>query len=105
MNVRMVKGYVLIIFAGVILIAVAVLLFLQWGNAAEFSLYGMNMTPNTGLLMIISAVGGALIYLLFKMLGSGVRCLREAKRQQTQHETEHRLSELEKAQQGPPSAS
>ncbi|MGA2265841.1 MAG: hypothetical protein ABSH10_05360 [Phycisphaerae bacterium] len=66
------KFYVRVIFSGLVLLAGVVLLILQWGNKAKFSLYGSNKEPNTLMLMLCSAVGGVVAWWLIKMLWRGI---------------------------------
>ena len=53
------KGYVLTVFSGSVLLGGFLLLVLQWGNEGNFSLYGKNLpNTNTGVVMLGSMVGG-----------------------------------------------
>jgi len=87
MSFKTVKGYLMVVFSGAILLAVALLVILQWGNASDFSLYGKNYSPilvdgkkqggvNTGFLMLMSAAGGVICLLLARMLIRGALLLR-----------------------------
>lgn len=75
----MFKGYVMTISGSVVLAAVIVLIALQWGNQANFSLYGRNMTVSTWLLMLGSAVGGVVAAWFHRLLLRGVAHLRKGK--------------------------
>ncbi len=108
MNIRMIKGYVLVVFSGLALLAVALLVILQWGQSAGFSLFGrpyeiivinskVQGGVNTALLMIGSGIGGVLTILLCKVFFSGAMTLRKGRVQQTQKEAVQKLSEFEKA--------
>ncbi len=70
------KGYIYVIFSGLFLIAGGLLIALQWGNPAEFSLYGKNMKANMALLMLISAGIGLLTPWLIRMFFHGAKALR-----------------------------
>lgn len=97
MNTTLVKGYVLTIVSGLLIAAAAVLVVLQWGNAANFSLYGKNIAnANTALLMLASAAGGITMVWLAKMLLAGIRALRKGRSAQRQQQLDRRLAELEK---------
>ena len=92
MQFNSLKGYFLAIPSGLVLLAAALLVVLQWGNAAEFSLYGKNFSVhltdggkviggvNTTLLMIFSAAGGVVMVLVGKMMVRGLMALRRAGR-------------------------
>jgi hypothetical protein len=71
MKLAALKLYVQVIFSGLVLLAGLVLLVLQWGNQAAFSLYGSNRQVNTLLLMLCSAVGGVVAWRLMKVLWRG----------------------------------
>jgi len=91
MIMQSIKGYVLVVLSGLVILAAALLIILQWGNPAEFSLYGRNYSihlqdakatggVNTGLLMLCSAAGGVLLVRMGKMMVHGVIALRRARR-------------------------
>ncbi len=76
------KGYVMTILASVVLAAAVLLIALQWGNQADFSLYGRNMKLSTWLLMAGSAAGGIIISMFNRVLLAGVSHLRKGKQEQ-----------------------
>jgi hypothetical protein len=91
MSVKRVKGTVLVVVSGAVILAAGLLIVLQWGNPAEFSLYGKNYSirvqedgktategVNTGLLMLCSAAGGVLLLWMTKVLLRGIGALRKA---------------------------
>lgn len=80
MKLAAVRFYVMIAVSGVILLAGLVLLVLQWGNDAKFSLYGKNTYPPTWLLMLASAVAGLVAWSLIRVLWRGVVGLRRLHR-------------------------
>ncbi len=71
MKLAAVRFYVMIVVSGVILLAGLVLLVLQWGNDAKFSLYGKNTYPPTWFLILASAVAGIVAWSLIKVLWRG----------------------------------
>ncbi len=80
MNANLLKGYVFVLVSGVLILAGVVLVILQWGNAANFSLYGKNIpNANTGLIMLCSAVGGIMLLILAKMMLGGALALRRGR--------------------------
>lgn len=93
MNVQSVKGYVLVILSGLVILAAALLVILQWGNPAEFSLYGKNYSiskqedggatggVNTALLMLCSAAGGLLLFWTAKVMIRGIGALRRGRKE------------------------
>lgn len=108
MNFRMIKGYILVVLSGLLLLTGVLLVVLQWGRVCGFSLFGypyeivlvdgkVQGGVNTLLLMVSSAVGGVLFLFLCRVFVSGVRSLRKARRRQVQEQTAKRLSKLEKA--------
>jgi hypothetical protein len=80
MKLAAVKLYVVVVLSGLILLAGLVLLILQWGNRAAFSLYGRNTQPRTWLLVLASAVAGAVAWWLIKVLWRGAAGLRRLRR-------------------------
>ena len=109
MNVNTFKGYVLIVVSCAVMLAVVVLVALQWGNAAEFSAYGKIIDidkvngrttggVNTALLMLCSAAGGIVTWYLLKALILGLRALLRGRKQEQQATAAKRLSQLEHRQ-------
>jgi hypothetical protein len=99
MNLRIVKGYLVAVSSGIVLLAALVLLLIQWGNAADFSLYGMNAKPNTGLLMLLSGIGGVMVYLLGRLTVLGIRWILKGRRELAAKQTTERLLNLDKTHQ------
>ena len=79
MNTISIKGYVAVILSGLVILAAAVLVLFQWGNFCDISLYGKNTKYNTGMTMLLSAVGGLLIYHLTRMLIWGIKAISKGK--------------------------
>lgn len=96
MNFHIIKGYVLVIATGLLLLAGALLVILQAQNRAEFSLYGQNISirfqqdgkciggVNTAFLMVCSAAGGLLAVPLLRVMVSGLRSVAKDRRQRQQ---------------------
>lgn len=104
MSVKRVKGTVLVVVSGAVILAAGVLIVLQWGNPAEFSLYGKNYSirfqedgktategVNTGLLMLCSAAGGVLVFWMTKVLLGGIGALRKASKESETREAAEAL--------------
>jgi len=104
MNWQMIKGYLAAIFSGGLLIAAAVLVFFQWANVSEFSLYGYGYDimsegnryaggVNTALLVMCSAVAGIAALYLVRLLLYGLGNIRGGRKRQSDQQTAHRLAE------------
>jgi len=94
MNIRILKGYVLVLASGLALLAAGLLLILQWGNKADLTAYGPHVEVSTLLLMVASGVGGVLAALLARVLLHGMRSLSQGRREQTRRQAENRLAEM-----------
>jgi len=82
MRLAMIKAYLQVICGGLIILAVAVLVLLQWGNTAAFSFYGKNIKDvNTALLVLASAVCGLALWWIVRWFTEGVRSLVRSRRQ------------------------
>ena len=103
MNASIFKGYVLIIFSGLVLLAAAILAVLQWGNYGQFSLYGKNLNrASTLAVMLASAAGGVVVLYLSKVMYHGIRSLLKGRRQQRQRQTEQAVVEMQRKSAPPP---
>ncbi len=98
MNFNTVKGYVLVILSGLVLLAAVLLVVLQWGNMAAFSVYGRNTQINTALLIVFSLIGGPILFFLIWVLYCGVRDLLRGRREQENQKIRHKLTDWEKTQ-------
>ena len=79
MRLTIVKAYLQAILGGLIILAVVVLVLLQWGNTGAFSFYGKNIRDaNTAL---ASAAGGLAMWWIVKWFAGGVRVLVKSRRQ------------------------
>ena len=92
MKKDLVKGYVLVVFSGLVILAAVVEVVLQWAHVSQFSLYGypydiivvdgkMQGGTNTALLMIGSAVGGVVILAMCIIMFKGIWALRRGFRE------------------------
>ena len=76
MKVSRIKGWFMVGVSGLVILAMVVLVTLQWGNQAQFSLYGQNRTVNTMALMALSIAAGVVLVGVFGVLLRGIRTLR-----------------------------
>ena len=81
MILKKINGYILTIVSGLVLLAGAVLLVLQWGNDCTFSLYGKNVGPNTGLVILCSAIAGWLTPKVFRVMFKGIAKIRKVRKE------------------------
>ncbi len=81
MNTKLIKGCTLTVISGLVIVAAVVLVAMQWGNSANFSLYGKNFSikdnggVNTAILMLCSAGGGVAILIMFWILLKGISAI------------------------------
>lgn len=80
MTIGTFKGYVLVILGGLVVVAVAVLVALQWGNTTTVTMYGPPIKVNTALLMLCSAGGGVLVMWVSELFLHGWRIVRSRPR-------------------------
>ena len=106
MSFKSFKGYVLTILSGAVLLAVVVLVTLQWGQRASFSLYGkpydlhlvegrITGGVNTSLLMLLSGLGALVVVAMGWVLVYGIRVLLNSRRRQALHKVQQRVEKLE----------
>ncbi len=97
MNTKIFKGYFFIILSGIVLLAAAILIILQWDRVAMFSIYGSQEMPvNTALLILASAACGVVGVFLIKMLFHGIGSLRRGLREKARKSIDQRLRDTEK---------
>lgn len=108
MSYKTVQGYFMVVLTGTVLLAAGILIVLQWGNHAEFSLYGKNYSirtieggqvdggVNTALLIIVSAVGGLLMWWCIKILFRGAGGIRRSRKEDEAKDVSKRVEKLEK---------
>jgi len=94
MSVKRVKGTVLVVISGAVILAAALLVILNLPHPAQLNLYGPVYTVDidletkervgavkTGVLMLCSAAGGVLIFWMTKVLIRGIGVLRKASKE------------------------
>ena len=81
MILKKINGYILAIVSGLVLLAGALLLALQWGNGCDFSLYGKNIRVNTGLVILCAAIAGWLVPKVFRVLFTGIAKIRKVRKE------------------------
>ena len=69
MKIKLIGSYVGAVLCGLVVLLAGLLVILQWGNAAHFSLFGKNYdNVNTALLMLVCLAFGAVLPWLLKLL-------------------------------------
>ena len=77
MNLKMYRGYALIIVSGFVMLAAAVLVFVNWNQDCSLHLYTKDVTGvSIGLLMLLSGACGLAMPYVAKILLRGIRLLR-----------------------------
>jgi uncharacterized membrane protein len=91
MNFKTLQGYVLVILAGIVLVAAGLLMILNGGIYDQFSVFGRQPGKvNVGLLMLLCALGGVVLLYCLRLLIVGMRAVRQGReRQQQRPATEH----------------
>ena len=79
MNYQNAKGTACVVLSGIVLLGIVLLVILQWGNNSDFSLYGKNVQVNTAVLMVLSAVGGFVLWWTAKWMMTGVGIIRQVR--------------------------
>jgi MFS superfamily sulfate permease-like transporter len=77
---------------GLVLVGVALLVILQWGNSCEFSLFGQNREPNTALVLVIALVVGAILPMLLVWEFRWLKVIHKVRKEQS--ELTHRAMDL-----------
>ncbi len=95
MNWNYIKGYVLTVIGGLYLVAVGLMVAMNWGNACEWTLFGaIQKGQSIGIIMLCSAVAGVLTVFVIKMFFWGLKDIRNGRRDQALR----KVSQMEKAQ-------
>jgi uncharacterized integral membrane protein len=81
MLLKKINGYILTVISGLVLLAGALLLALQWGNSSQLSLYGKNTDVNTGLIVACSAIAGWLTPKIFRVMFIGIGKIRKVRKE------------------------
>jgi len=77
MNFKTVRAYIITVVCGLVLLAAVLLVILQWGNPAEFSLYGKNYSLR---FQKDGSAGGILLFYVCKLLVWGIRTIVRSRR-------------------------
>jgi len=97
MNLKLLKGYVLLLLSVIVLAAAVVLLTMNLGDQWELHVYAKKVTLSRALYLLLAAVGGVLLWwILRKALPAGITNLREGTALRRGRQTEKRLKNLEK---------
>jgi type VI protein secretion system component VasK len=87
MPISITKNYVKVVVGGLVSLAAIILIALQWGNeTGNFSLYGKVMVVNLALLMLLTAVGGAIGWIALRWVATGSVGIWRYRRQQHKFE-------------------
>jgi uncharacterized integral membrane protein len=81
MLLKKINGYVLTVASGLVLLAGALLLALQWGNDCQFTLYGPRPTLNTAVIVICSMIAGWLTPHIFRIMLKGIGKIRKVRKE------------------------
>ena len=82
MKIKLIGSYVGAVLCGLVVLLAGLLVILQWGNGADFSLFGKNYDNiNTALLMVVCLAFGAMLPWLLKLLLHCVMIIRRQRRQ------------------------
>ena len=95
MNYAIMRGWTTVVIAGLVLLAVGVLVGLQWANHADLTAYGPPISVNLAILMLASLAGGLALPYLAKLLLWGIRDIRAGKKAQRAKLAEATLTQSE----------
>ena len=76
MSMKLIGAYVTAALSGLVALAAALLIVLQWGNTGDFSLFGKNVKAPTALIMLGSIAFGAAMPYLIKLLWRSSQTIR-----------------------------
>ncbi|HDZ22771.1 hypothetical protein LCGC14_0452630 [marine sediment metagenome] len=76
MNMKLIGAYVTAILSGLVALAAALLIVLQWGNTGDFSLFGKNIKPATVVIVLGSIAFGAALPYLIRLLWRSSQTIR-----------------------------
>ncbi len=78
---KKVNGYLLVIASGLVLLAGALLLALQWSKKGPFTLYGKSMSVNMTTALSCAAIAGWLTPKVFGLMLKGLRKIRKVRKE------------------------
>ena len=80
MSTQTFKGYVLTVLCGLVILAAAIFIILQWAVTAEYSLYGKFMKTKTLWLLLAAVVAGPILLWICRLFFRGVGILYRSRR-------------------------
>lgn len=87
MPISATKNYVKVVLGGIVTLAAVILIALQWGQSVnDFNLYGKVMAINLTLLVLFSAIGGVVVWLMIRWTVTGALGIWRYRRQQEKFE-------------------
>ena len=81
MLLKKINGYILTVVSGLVLLAGALLLALQWKNDCDVTLYGPRPTLNTGIVIICAMIAGWLTPKIFRVMFIGIGKIRKVRKE------------------------
>ncbi len=77
---NLVKGWLLIAISGLFIVSAALLVWINWGEPCGLHFFTKPLTGcKSGVLMLLSALGGVVAVIAFRMLWSGIKSLYKGK--------------------------
>ncbi len=102
MNLKLLKGYLLLTAVLLILAAAAVLLVINVGDSWPLHVYTTDVELSRSTWLLLAGVGGLLVWwTLRKMLPAGVRAVRQGTALRRAKQTEQRVKDLQESQRKP----
>jgi hypothetical protein len=84
------KAYVFVVLSGVVLLAAAIFVALQWGGQSTFSAFGPDITVRTIYLVLGAAAGGVVLHWMLWLMVRGVWILWKLRRRERRAEAHAR---------------
>lgn len=101
MSLKLMRGYVLVIFGLLILVAAAVLVLTNM-DPWTLHVYWTNKTLPQAVWLLLSAVAGVVVwYTVIRLLPAGVATLRKGKKIRQAKDNHQRIKDLEKQKDNP----
>ena len=76
MSMKLIGAHVAAALSGLVALAAALLIVLQWGNTGDFSLFGKNVKASTVVIMLGSIAFGAALPYLIRLLWRSSQTIR-----------------------------